>query len=206
MRIWSSVGGRRDGVKDVGGWQRQGQVSGAWAAQLLIGTVGRGTSGICARAFSSRSTSRTTGKRESAESERLTLRRKMCAGDPADPAGACGSGELRELVDGVKKQDEVLERLAAESRRQRRHLPRCVGVLRAERAARGAPVDARLAGPKVQGRADAAALGVGARHESGCERAERARSERLLARRYPSRCAVHGRLCLPVLGVRASAW
>ena len=116
-----------------------------------------------------------------------------------------GSGELRELVDGVKKQDEVFERLPVQRRRQRRHLPRCVGVLRAERAARGAPVDARLAGAKVQGRADAAALGVDAGHEGGCERAERARSGRLHAERDGSRCAVHGRLCLPVLGVRASA-
>src|ERR1019366_3820047 len=113
-----------------------------------------------------------------------------------------GSGELRELGDGVKKQDEVLKRLPPEGRCQRRQSPRRTGAaVRAQRAARRAPAGGGRAGARVEGCVEVACLGVRAYHESGREGAERARSERLVEGRYRSRCGVHDRLCLPMLGV-----
>jgi len=79
-------GDRRHSVEGVTEWRTRDFVRGHWRAPYR--DIGTGDFGIARMASSSRSTSRTTGRRESSESEARTLRRKVCAGEVAAPVEA----------------------------------------------------------------------------------------------------------------------
>ena len=72
---------------------------------------GQASGGIAAMAASSGPRSRTTGRRESSESEART-RRKIGVDDPEPPGEAWARASWVSLDDGVKEQNELLEVLS----------------------------------------------------------------------------------------------
>src|ERR1035438_3171057 len=98
---------------------KTGHVSGAWAGGSLSGRLDGGSRHLRDGLVESVDVAHDGQARELRERGAHVAKEDVRRGSRRSRRGV-GSGELRELGDGVKKQDEVLKRLPAEGRCKRR--------------------------------------------------------------------------------------